>query len=257
MKATGEVMAIGRVFEESLQKAIRSLEIKHFGLYSPSLNLDSLDNETLLKRIKITDDERLWLLAEWFRRDGSLQEIYETTMIDRFFLDKIQKLVQMEKEIANNELTKELIWHSKRVGFADKQIAQLRGTSEQEITDLRLTYGIKPVFKIVDTCAAEFESYTPYYYSTYETENEVKLTDKRSVVVLGSGPIRIGQGIEFDYSTVHAVWAIQEVGYDAVIINNNPETVSTDFDISDRLYFEPLTDEDVMNVIRKKIRLVW
>lgn len=252
MKATGEVMAIGRVFEESLQKAIRSLEIKHFGLYSPSLNLDSLDNETLLKRIKITDDERLWLLAEWFRRDGSLQEIYETTMIDRFFLDKIQKLVQMEKEIANNELTKELIWHSKRVGFADKQIAQLRGTSEQEITDLRLTYGIKPVFKIVDTCAAEFESYTPYYYSTYETENEVKLTDKRSVVVLGSGPIRIGQGIEFDYSTVHAVWAIQEVGYDAVIINNNPETVSTDFDISDRLYFEPLTDEDVMNVIREE-----
>lgn len=252
MKATGEVMAIGRVFEESLQKAIRSLEIKHFGLYSPSLNLDSLDNETLLKRIKITDDERLWLLAEWFRRDGSLEEIYETTMIDRFFLDKIQKLVQMEKEIANNELTKELIWHSKRVGFADKQIAQLRGTSEQEITDLRLNYGIKPVFKIVDTCAAEFESYTPYYYSTYETENEVKLTDKRSVVVLGSGPIRIGQGIEFDYSTVHAVWAIQEVGYDAVIINNNPETVSTDFDISDRLYFEPLTDEDVMNVIREE-----
>ncbi len=252
MKATGEVMAIGRTFEESLQKAIRSLEINHYGLYSPSLSLELLENNTLLERIKVTDDERLWFIAEWFRRDGNIEEINRITKIDNFFLYKIQQMVIKEKEIIQEIINRDKLLNWKKSGYSDKQIAQLRDICEEEIVKERKKYGIKPVYKMVDTCAAEFESYTPYYYSTYEIEDEVKLSDKKSVVVLGSGPIRIGQGIEFDYSTVHAVWAIQEAGYDAVIINNNPETVSTDFNISDRLYFEPLTIEDVMNIIDKE-----
>ncbi|MGD9677882.1 MAG: carbamoyl-phosphate synthase large subunit [Vulcanibacillus sp.] len=252
MKATGEVMAIGRTFEESLQKAIRSLEISHFGLYSPSLKLDQLETNELLKRIEVCDDERLWLIAEWFRRSGNIEEINIMTKIDNFFLYKIQQMVIKEKSIKDEILNKDNLSDWKRKGYSDKQIAQLRGTNEKEISSLREANGIRPVYKMVDTCAAEFESYTPYYYSTYEIEDEVKSSDKESILVLGSGPIRIGQGIEFDYSTVHAVWAIQEAGYDAIIINNNPETVSTDFNISDRLYFEPLTTEDVLNVIKKE-----
>ncbi|OEF99101.1 carbamoyl phosphate synthase large subunit [Vulcanibacillus modesticaldus] len=252
MKATGEVMAIGRTFEESLQKAIRSLEINCFGLFNPSLKLAQLDQKEIWDKILTPSDERLWYIAEWFRRNGSIEKVNEATKIDKFFLDKIQKQVQLEKEIIQNPLIKENLLYWKQQGFSDKQIAILRRIDEKEISELRGKWKIKPVYKMVDTCAAEFESYTPYYYSTYELEDEVKNSSKPSVIVLGSGPIRIGQGIEFDYSTVHAVWAIQEAGYDAVVINNNPETVSTDFNVSNRLYFEPLTFEDVMHVIKKE-----
>jgi len=255
MKSTGEVMAIGRTFEESLQKAIRSLEINHFGLYSPSLQLEQLDNDTLWNKLIVPNDERIWQIAEWFRREGSIAEVHEVnaaTKIDRFFLYKINRLVAMEKEITLTTIDKDSLYKWKRAGFSDNEIAILRNIDEYEIRDLRKELGIQPVYKMVDTCAAEFESYTPYYYSTYEQEDEVTVGDKKSVIVIGSGPIRIGQGIEFDYSTVHAVWAIQQAGYDAVVINSNPETVSTDFNISNRLYFEPLTIEDVMHVINKE-----
>ncbi len=258
MKATGEVMAIGRTFEESLQKAVRSLEIGTHRLYLK--DTETLDDETLRTRLVHADDERLFLIAEAFRRGYELQEIQDLTKIDWWFLHKIEGLVRFEGRLREEELTPELLYEAKRKGFTDLAIAELRAaanpggpyTTEQEVREYRLKLGYKPVYKMVDTCAAEFESTTPYYYSTYETENEVIETDKQKVIVLGSGPIRIGQGIEFDYSTVHAVWAIQEAGYEAVIINNNPETVSTDFNTSDRLYFEPLFFEDVMNVIEQE-----
>lgn len=259
MKATGEVMAIGRTFEESIHKAVRSLEIGTHRLYLKGA--DELDKETLDQRLIKADDERLFLVAEAFRRGYSLQQIQDLTQIDWWFLDKIERLVQFEAKIASEaELTYETLYEAKRLGFTDRAIAELRaigqptGThlTEQSVTLFRKERGLRPVYKMVDTCAAEFEASTPYYYSTYETENEVIHTDKEKIVVLGSGPIRIGQGIEFDYSTVHAVWAIQKAGYEAVIINNNPETVSTDFNTSDRLYFEPLFFEDVMNVIEQE-----
>lgn len=259
MKATGEVMAIGRTFEESIQKAVRSLEI---GTHRLKLKgTEELDKETLEARLTKADDERLFLIAEAFRRGYALQSIHDLTGIDWWFLDKIERLVQFEQVIAANEqFTYETLYEAKRLGFTDRAIAELRaagqpmGThlTEAEVTALRKEHGLRPVYKMVDTCAAEFEASTPYYYSTYETENEVVRTAKEKIVVLGSGPIRIGQGIEFDYSTVHAVWAIQKAGYEAVIINNNPETVSTDFNTSDRLYFEPLFFEDVMNVIEEE-----
>ncbi|MFD1176085.1 carbamoyl-phosphate synthase large subunit [Paenibacillus puldeungensis] len=259
MKATGEVMAIGRTFEESIQKAVRSLEI---GTHRLKLKgTENLDKETLEARLTKADDERLFLIAEAFRRGYALQNIHDLTGIDWWFLDKIERLVQFEEVIAADEqFTYETLYEAKRLGFTDRSIAELRaagqpmGThlTEAEVTTLRKEHGLRPVYKMVDTCAAEFEASTPYYYSTYETENEVVRTGKEKIVVLGSGPIRIGQGIEFDYSTVHAVWAIQKAGYEAVIINNNPETVSTDFNTSDRLYFEPLFFEDVMNVIEEE-----
>lgn len=257
MKATGEVMAIGRSFEESLQKAVRSLEIGVHRLYLKEAQ--SLDDDTLRDRLVKADDERLFLIAEAFRRGYDLQLVQDLTRIDWWFLAKIEGLVRFENRLSKESLSFELLYEAKRKGFTDRAIAELRAAgqqadlvSEQEVREYRFQHGIKPVFKMVDTCAAEFESVTPYYYSTYETENEVVETGKEKVLVLGSGPIRIGQGIEFDYSTVHAVWAIQEAGYEAVIINNNPETVSTDFNTSDRLYFEPLFFEDVMNVIEQE-----
>ncbi len=252
MKATGEVMAIGKSFEESLQKAVRSLEIKAYGLYLPALKLDTIADAALLERIVNPDDERLFLVAEWFRRGGDPDSIGDLTGIKSYFLDKIQRLVELEQEIATADLTREALLDWKRLGFADRQIALLRGVSEIEITNSRLELGIVPAYLMVDTFAGESELDTPYYYSTYHGEDQAQVTDKQSVIVLGSGPIRIGQGIEFDYSTVHAVWAIQEAGYEAIIINNNPETVSTDYNISDRLYFEPLTAEDVLNIIWKE-----
>ncbi len=264
MKATGEVMAIGRSFEESLLKAVRSLDIKIEGLVAPELKLEEMPREELTERIQSPDDERLWLIAEWFRRGESLEEVQAISRIDPFFLYKLQQLVNLEEQIKNSEITAKQLYQWKRKGFSDQQIAVIRGLTIEEVRNLREKHQIKPVYKMVDTCAAEFESYTPYYYSTYETEdegivkkkgtmNEEEDTEqKKTVVVIGSGPIRIGQGIEFDYSTVHAVWAIQEAGYEAVIINNNPETVSTDFSTSDRLYFEPLTFEDVMHVFEKE-----
>ncbi|BCG60212.1 carbamoyl-phosphate synthase large subunit [Paenibacillus sp. URB8-2] len=259
MKATGEVMAIGRTFEESIHKAIRSLEIGVHRFKLPGAEL--LEDEVLKTRLAKPDDERIFLIAEAFRRGYQLQEIQDITQVDWWFLDKIEGLIGFEDRIREEEsLTPETLYQAKRLGFTDRAIAELRAegqpggkqTKEAEVRTLRLEQGLKPVYKMVDTCAAEFEATTPYYYSTYETENEVLPSDKQKVVVLGSGPIRIGQGIEFDYSTVHAVWAIQKAGYEAVIINNNPETVSTDFNTSDRLYFEPLFFEDVMNVIEQE-----
>jgi carbamoyl-phosphate synthase large subunit len=257
MKATGEVMAIGRTFEESIHKAIRSLEI---GVHRLCLkDAESLDDETLNQRLAKPDDERLFLIAEAYRRGYTLEQIQDLTKIDWWFLHKLEGLVQFEATIASEPLTPELLSDIKRKGFTDRAIAELRKaagapnyTAEADVRTFRLQQGLKPVYKMVDTCAAEFEATTPYYYSTYETEDEVLAASKQKVVVLGSGPIRIGQGIEFDYSTVHAVWAIQAAGYEAVIINNNPETVSTDFNTSDRLYFEPLFFEDVMNVIERE-----
>jgi carbamoyl-phosphate synthase large subunit len=257
MKATGEVMAIGRTFEESIHKAIRSLEIGVHRLHLK--DAAGLDDETLRQRLAKPDDERLFLIAEAYRRGYTLEQLQELTKIDWWFLHKLEGLVRFESVIGSQPLTSELLYEAKRKGFTDRAIAELRKeagaadyTEESDVRAYRLQQGLKPVYKMVDTCAAEFEATTPYYYSTYETEDEVQETGKPKVVVLGSGPIRIGQGIEFDYSTVHAVWAIQAAGYEAVIINNNPETVSTDFNTSDRLYFEPLFFEDVMNVIERE-----
>ncbi|MGE7826271.1 carbamoyl-phosphate synthase large subunit [Paenibacillus sp. NPDC093718] len=258
MKATGEVMAIGRTFEESIHKAVRSLEIGVHRLYLKGAN--ELSDEVLQQRLIKADDERIFLIAEAFRRGYGLQQIQDLTKIDWWFLDKIERLIKYEDHIRTEAaLTYETLYEAKRLGFTDRAIAELRTegnasthTTEESIGFLRREHGLRPVYKMVDTCAAEFEATTPYYYSTYETENEVIESAKEKVIVLGSGPIRIGQGIEFDYSTVHAVWAIQKAGYEAVIINNNPETVSTDFNTSDRLYFEPLFLEDVMNVIEQE-----
>ncbi|NHN28622.1 carbamoyl-phosphate synthase large subunit [Paenibacillus agricola] len=258
MKATGEVMAIGRSFEESIHKAIRSLEIGVHRLFLKETDL--IDKETLEMRLMKPDDERMFLIAEAFRRGYTLQQIQDLTKIDWWFLNKLEGMILFEQQLVEPELSDELLRQAKRKGFTDRAIGEIRSaagkglkfTDENEIRAYRKSINLIPVYKMVDTCAAEFEATTPYYYSTYETEDEVREATKQKVVVLGSGPIRIGQGIEFDYSTVHAVWAIQAAGYEAVIINNNPETVSTDFNTSDRLYFEPLFFEDVMNVIERE-----
>lgn len=259
MKATGEVMAIGRTFEESIHKAVRSLEIGTHRMLVKGA--DALSEEVLNSRLAKPDDERMFLIAEAFRRGYALETIQDLTKVDWWFLDKIERIVVFETVLAETEdLSDELLTEAKRMGFTDRAIAELRApgrqggrlTKEAEVRAYRKEIGLVPVYKMVDTCAAEFESETPYYYSTYEQENEVTQTDKEKIIVLGSGPIRIGQGIEFDYSTVHAVWAIRKAGYEAIIINNNPETVSTDFNTSDRLYFEPLFFEDVMNVIEQE-----
>jgi carbamoyl-phosphate synthase large subunit len=258
MKATGEIMAIGRTFEESLHKAVRSLEIGVHRLHLK--DADKLDEETLQSRLIKPDDERLFLIAEAYRRGYSLQQLQDLTKVDWWFLRKIEGIIKFEGVLGSSELTADLLYEAKRKGFTDRSIAEVRRfanasqnfTTEADVRAFRLENNFKPVYKMVDTCSSEFEAATPYYYSTYETENEVIPSEKEKVVVLGSGPIRIGQGIEFDYSTVHAVWAIQAAGYEAVIINNNPETVSTDFNTSDRLYFEPLFLEDVLNVIEQE-----
>ncbi|WP_053362103.1 carbamoyl-phosphate synthase large subunit [Bacillus sp. FJAT-27251] len=247
MKATGEVMAIGRTFEESLLKAIRSLEagIHHFELKDGS----QFDDSLIEKRIRIAGDERLFYIAEALKRGVSMETIHEWSKIDRFFLYKLQKLIQLERDLKQVPFQEEAGRKAKELGFSDKALAHLWECDEEAVYQWRLTAGIIPVYKMVDTCAAEFESSTPYFYSTYEEENESIRSSRESVVVLGSGPIRIGQGVEFDYATVHCVKAIKEAGYEAIIINNNPETVSTDFSISDKLYFEPLTVEDVMSIV--------
>lgn len=249
MKATGEVMAIGRNLEESLMKAIRSLEtgLQHLGLKTK--DAEALTEEDIERRIKVCDDERLFIIGEALRRGYDWEVILEWSKIDKFFIWKLKKLVDFEKTIAENKFNKEILFQAKRLGFSDINIAHLWETNHQEIFKFRKENGVMPVYKMVDTCAAEFESETPYFYGTYEEENESVVSDREKIVVLGSGPIRIGQGVEFDYATVHSVWAIKQLGYEAIIINNNPETVSTDFSISDKLYFEPLTEEDVMNII--------
>ncbi|MEL0538288.1 carbamoyl-phosphate synthase large subunit [Staphylococcus debuckii] len=247
MKATGEVMAIGRTYEESLLKAIRSLEygVHHLGLP----NGESYELDYIKERILQQDDERLFFIGEAIRRGTTLEEIHEMTQIDYFFLNKFQHIINIEHELKEHKGDIEYLKYAKDYGFSDKVIAHRFDMTEDEVTELRKAHDIHPVYKMVDTCAAEFESSTPYYYGTYERDNESVVTEKEKVIVLGSGPIRIGQGVEFDYATVHAVWAIQNAGYEAIIVNNNPETVSTDFSISDKLYFEPLTVEDVMNII--------
>ena len=252
MKATGEVMSIGRTFEESLLKGIRSLEIGLYHLYHKKF--DEFETDALLDYIHIGTDDRIYAIAELIRRGVTVDTVFERTKIDRFFLRKFVNIINMENELKDftpdeGQETKDLLYRSKRMGFADKEIAKLWNRKEEEIYELRKKLGITPVYKMIDTCASEFESYIPYFYSTYEEENESVVSDKKKVVVLGSGPIRIGQGVEFDYSTVHAVKTIKAAGYEAIIINNNPETVSTDYTCSDKLYFEPLCVEDVMHVI--------
>ncbi|MBR5797212.1 MAG: carbamoyl-phosphate synthase large subunit [Phascolarctobacterium sp.] len=250
MKATGEVMAIERSFEASLLKAIRSLEIGLIHLEMPELKV--LSDDEIKDRIKRIDDERLFVIVEAIRRGVTIDYINDITKMDKWFLHKLTNIVKMEEALKNEELTPALLLKAKKMGFADPVIGKLVGKDAFEIRAMRKENNILPAYKIVDTCAAEFKAATPYYYSTYEKEDEVAVTDKKKVVVLGSGPIRIGQGVEFDYCSVHSVWALREMGYETIIINNNPETVSTDFDISDKLYFEPLTLEDVLNVIDKE-----
>lgn len=247
MKATGEVMSIGRTIEESLLKAIRSLEIGLCHLHNPKF--DKSEESELLEYIKIGTDDRIYAIAELLRRGCDTDRIASATAIDMLFISKFKKIVDEEQTVKNGKNDIDVLCHAKKMGFSDKEIALLWDMSEYEVYRLRRESGIVPVYKMIDTCASEFDSYIPYFYSTYEQENESVVSDKKKVVVLGSGPIRIGQGVEFDYSTVHAVQTIKSAGYEAIIINNNPETVSTDYTCSDKLYFEPLCVEDVMNVI--------
>ncbi|EEO3766612.1 carbamoyl-phosphate synthase large subunit [Listeria monocytogenes] len=247
MKATGEVMAIGRSWEEALLKAVRSLEIGADHLLLEEA--ENADEATLERKICFPEDDRLFFLAAALRRGQTIEQLHAKTKIDLFFLYKLSKTIELENRIKENPQNQEILAEAKRAGFSDAFLATCWNVDEQAIYDLRKAQNLFPVYKMVDTCAAEFESTTPYFYSTYEEENESTRSAKESVIVLGSGPIRIGQGVEFDYATVHSVWAIQQAGYEAIIINNNPETVSTDFSISDKLYFEPLTLEDVMHVI--------
>ncbi|MHB1419416.1 MAG: carbamoyl-phosphate synthase large subunit [Bacillota bacterium] len=253
MKATGEVMAIDRTFESALMKAIRSLEMGIYGLRLEAMA--SVSTSELLRRLEEADDERLFLVAEAFSRGMEISEVARISRIDQFFLRKIYYLVTLEEELCSKRekgaegLDTELLYRAKRSGFTDAQIAGCLGIEETVVRQQRRVAGLAPTFKMVDTCAAEFESATPYYYSTYEAEQEAEEDEDRKIVVIGSGPIRIGQGIEFDYCSVHSVWALRDAGVKSIIINNNPETVSTDFDTAHRLYFEPLTPEDVLNVI--------
>ncbi len=247
MKATGEVMAIGRNMEEAMLKAVRSLEIGATGLND--ITYDDMTDEALLEALMPARDDRLFMIADLLRRGVTIETIHDKTQIDEFFLDKVSHVVEIERDVAAHIGDLDYLHYAKKNGFADETIAGLWQKTTLEIRQLRQAAGITPVYKMVDTVAAEFESQTPYFYATYERENESVKSDKPSVIVLGSGPIRIGQGVEFDYATVHAVKAIQRAGYEAIIMNSNPETVSTDFSISDKLYFEPLTLEDVLNVI--------
>ena len=247
MKATGEVMSVGRTFEESLLKAIRSLETGVCHIYHKKF--DTMETEEMMTYIKDGTDDRIYAIAELMRRDVDLGLIYDTTKIDMFFLEKIKNIVETEKVLKKNVGDIDTLKSVKKMGFSDKYIAKVWNKKETDIYELRKKNNIYPVYKMIDTCSSEFESYVPYFYSTYEEENESIVSDKKKVIVLGAGPIRIGQGVEFDYSTVHAVKTIKEAGYEAIIINNNPETVSTDYTTSDKLYFEPLTVEDVMNIV--------
>ena len=248
MKATGEVMSICDNFEGALMKAIRSLEQHVDSLMS--YDFTDLSVEELTEQLEIVDDMRMWRIAEAIRRGVSYEKIHEITQIDEWFIDKFAIIVEMENALKSEELTPELLKEAKRMEFPDNVIAQLIGKTEREIHDMRHANGIVAAYKIVDTCAAEFAAETPYYYSVFGSENEVEETrDKKKVLVLGSGPIRIGQGIEFDFCSVHCTWAFAKEGYETIIVNNNPETVSTDFDIADKLYFEPLTPEDVESIV--------
>ena len=247
MKATGESMSIGRTLEESLLKAIRSLEIGVYHLHMKKF--DTMSTEDMMEYIKTATDDRIYAMAELLRRDVASEDISEATMIDMLFIVKLRHIVELEREGAANVGDMDTLRRLKYYGFCDRAIADLWGMKELDIYNMRKENEICPCYKTIDTCAAEFKSYIPYFYSTYGGENESIVSDREKIIVLGSGPIRIGQGVEFDYSTVHAVMTIKEHGYEAIIINNNPETVSTDYTCSDKLYFEPLTVEDVMNIV--------
>ena len=248
MKATGEVMSICDNFEGALMKAIRSLE-QHVDCLM-SYDFTHLDDEELTRQLAVVDDRRIWVIAEALRRGFSYDKIHEITKIDKWFIDKLCILTEMEMALKTQPLTAELLKEAKRIEFPDNVIARLTGKTEEEIKDMRYANGITAAYKMVDTCAAEFAAETPYYYSVFGSENEaIETNDRKKVLVLGSGPIRIGQGIEFDFCSVHCTWAFAKEGYETIIINNNPETVSTDFDIADKLYFEPLTPEDVESIV--------
>ena len=256
MKATGEVMAIANTFEAALMKAIRSLEINLMGLIVPSIT--SLTDGELWPRIMKADDMRLFALAEGLRRGFAIEELYQKTLIDKFFLYKILNLVRTEQDLTAiksdpaSQIGGPLLTRAVRQGFPDTYIARLTGIASERVRDSRKSLGLIHTYKMVDTCAGEYDAVTPYFYSTFDMNNEAIPTERKKVLVLGSGPIRIGQGIEFDYCSVHSVWALRELGYEAIIANNNPETVSTDFDTSDRLYFEPLTADDVRAIIENE-----
>ena len=247
MKATGEVMSIGRTIEEGILKSLRSLETGVCHIHNKKF--DDWKSDALLDYIRKGTDDRIYAIAQLIRKGVDLLIIYNHTKIDMLFLEKFKNIVEMEKIVAANVGDVAVLKEAKRMGFSDKFIGQLWNMSEAEMFQLRKANGVFPVYKIIDSCAGEIDTYVPYFYSTYEAENESVKSDRKKILVLGSGPIRIGQGVEFDYSTVHAIWTIKEAGYEAIIINNNPETVSTDYTISDKLYFEPLTVEDVMNVV--------
>ncbi len=249
MKATGEVMSVGRCFEESLLKAVRSLENQKIHLHMEKFDSKHMRVDELLDYIKEGTDDRIYAISQlmWLGVDASL--VCDITQIDMFFLDKIKQIVDFEKELEQAPGDLALLKEAKRLGFSDAYIAELWKQKELDVYTLRCKWRIFPVYKMIDTCASEFESYVPYFYSTYASENESVVSNRKKVIVLGSGPIRIGQGVEFDYSTVHAVHTIQQMGYEAIVINNNPETVSTDYTTADKLYFEPLTAEDVMNIV--------
>ncbi len=251
MKATGEVMSICRTFESALLKALTSVEIKCDGMRIPFVS--NLDNEGLMKKLAACDDERIFCIAEALRRElVDVESLYEMLRIDRWFLNKIKGIIDLEKTLQTQPLTKELLYEAESRGFTDTEILRLSGVPREVLQDIRIYNDIFPVYKMVDTCGGEFDAATPYYYSCYDGEDEVQVSDEEKILVVGSGPIRIGQGIEFDYCCVQGVWAIKEMGYEAIIMNNNPETVSTDFDTSDKLYFESLHIDNVMNVIKKE-----
>lgn len=250
MKATGEVMSICRTFESALLKAVTSLEVKCNGLRVPFVT--KLENERLIKKLEACDDERIFCVAEAMRRGYSVEEIFEKTKIDRWFLNKIKNIIDMEKTLSSEELDAELLLEAEAMGFTDVEILELTGIPREALQDMRVYNDIYPVYKVVDTCGGEFDAVTPYYYSCYDGEDESRISNNKKILVIGSGPIRIGQGIEFDYCCVQGVWAIKDMGYEAILMNNNPETVSTDFDTSDKLYFESLHVDNVMNVIKKE-----
>jgi carbamoyl-phosphate synthase large subunit len=256
MKSVGETMAIGRTFKEAFQKGLRSLEIGRMGFGNDGKDsLVSMDEGELEKKLIIPNSQRIFCLYEALRRGRSVDDLYRLTYIDPWFLNNLKQLVETEASIAEAEfqgLTKDFLRKIKQQGFSDSQIGHLTGTTEDDIRELRRKQNLIPVYKLVDTCAAEFEAYTPYYYSTYETEDESRVSSTKKVMILGGGPNRIGQGIEFDYCCVHASFALKEMGIESIMVNSNPETVSTDYDTSDKLYFEPLTREDVLNIIERE-----
>lgn len=247
MKSVGEVMSIGRTFKESLQKAIRSLEIDSYGF-----EMHSDNREKINEKLRIPNAQRLWYIADAFRIGFTVEEIFSLTQIDPWFLYNIKQIVDFESEIKDNDVDPALLMRAKQLGFSDIRLSELMGTKESAVREMRIKNNITPAFKMVDTCAGEFEAHTPYLYSTYETESEAPPTKNRKVVILGGGPNRIGQGIEFDYCCVHAAFALNEEGYESIMVNCNPETVSTDYDTSDRLYFEPLTLEDTLAIIERE-----